>query len=133
MHFRRYTDLGTRLKPLDITPIVGMLLLLLVFFMLMPGFVMQQGIKVNLPKTVMSGTVTYKDLEVAISGENIISIDAKSISTQDLKALFKQAAQANAAVLIKADRRASLGIITEIWDMCRYSGIKQVNIVTNQE
>ncbi|MDD4894419.1 MAG: biopolymer transporter ExbD [Candidatus Omnitrophica bacterium] len=126
-------DSGARLKPLDITPIMGMLLLLLVFFMLMPGFVMQPGIKVNLPKAVTSGAVTYKDLEVVISDENKIYIDGKTISIQDLKALFKQAAQTKAAILIKADRRASLGVITEIWDMCRYLGIKQVNIVTNQE
>lgn len=133
MRFRRYTDLGSRLKPLDTTPIVGMMLLLLIFFMLMPGFVAQPGIKVNLPKTVTSGAITYKDLDLAITGDNKVYVDGKAINMQDLKALFKQIAQTKTAVLIKADRRASLGTITEVWDACRYYGIRQVNIVTNQE
>ncbi len=133
MRFRRYTDLGSRLKPLDTTPIVGMMLLLLIFFMLMPGFVAQPGLKVNLPKAVTSGTITYKDLEVVVSADNKIYIDGKTIGIPDLKALFKQIAQTRTAVLIKADKRASLGAITEVWDICRYYGIKQVNIVTNEQ
>ena len=37
------------------------------------------------------------------------------------------------SVLIKSDRRASLGRVVEVWDLCRDMGISQVNIATNQE
>jgi biopolymer transport protein ExbD len=35
--------------------------------------------------------------------------------------------------LIKADKRASLGRVVEVWDMARDLGITQINIATNQE
>ncbi|MCX5701821.1 MAG: biopolymer transporter ExbD, partial [Candidatus Omnitrophica bacterium] len=97
------------------------------------SFVMQPGIKVNLPKAVTSEVVKYENIEVVISGENVTYLNGKVITTPELKNLFKQVASNNESILIKADRRASLGRVVEIWDMCRDLGVTQVNIATNQE
>ncbi len=133
MHFRRHAELEHGLKPIDIAPLIDMVFQLLIFFMLTSSFVMQPGIKVNLPRAVTSEVVKYENLEVAISSENVIYINGKVITVQELKTLLKQAAKAKGSVLIKSDKRASLGRIVEIWDMCRDLGITQINIATNQE
>jgi len=133
MHFRRHTELEHGLKPIDIAPLIDMVFQLLIFFMLTSSFVMQPGIKVNLPRAVTSEVVKYENLEVVISSENVIYINGKVITVQELKTLLKQAAKAKGSVLIKSDKRASLGRIVEIWDMCRDLGIIQINIATNQE
>ena len=133
MHFRRHTELEHGLKPIDIAPLIDMVFQLLIFFMLTSSFVMQPGIKVNLPRAVTSEVVKYENLEVVISSENVIYINGKVITVQELKTLLKQAAKAKGSVLIKSDKRASLGRIVEIWDMCRDLGITQINIATNQE
>jgi len=39
----------------------------------------------------------------------------------------------HAPVLIKADRRASVGRIVDVWNLCRALGLERVNIATNQE
>ncbi|HDL09682.1 MAG TPA: hypothetical protein ENG39_00310, partial [Candidatus Omnitrophica bacterium] len=36
------------------------------------------------------------------------------------------------AILIKADKRASLGRIIQVWDVCREVGIQKLNIATLQ-
>ncbi len=133
MHFRRHAELEHGLKPIDIAPLIDMVFQLLIFFMLTSSFVMQPGIKVNLPRAVTSEVVKYENLEVTISSENVIYINGKVITVQELKTLLKQAANAKGSVLIKSDKRASLGRIVEIWDMCRDLGITQINIATNQE
>ncbi len=133
MHFRRHMELEHGLRQIDIAPLIDMVFQLLIFFMLTSSFVMQPGIKVNLPRAVTSEVVKYENLEVAISSENIIYINGKVISIGELKTLLKQAARAKGSILIKADRRASLGRIVEVWDMCRDLGITQINIATNQE
>jgi len=133
MHFRRHTELEHGLKPIDIAPLIDIVFQLLIFFMLTSSFIMQPGIKVNLPRAVTSEVVKYENLEVAISSENVIYINGKVITIQELKTLLKQAAGAKGSILIKADRRASLGRIVEVWDMCRDLGITQINIATNQE
>ncbi len=133
MHFRRHMELEHGLKQIDIAPLIDMVFQLLIFFMLTSSFIMQPGIKVNLPRAVTSEVVKYENLEVAISSENIIYINNKVITLQELRTLLKQTAKAKGSILIKADRRASLGRIVEVWDMCRDLGITQINIATNQE
>lgn len=133
MHFRRHTELEHGLKPIDIAPLIDMVFQLLIFFMLTSSFIMQPGIKVNLPKAVTSEVVRYENIEILISAENVTYLNGKVVTMNELKALFKQVAKRNQTVLIKADRRASLGRVVEIWDMARDTGITQVNIATNQE
>lgn len=121
------------LKQIDIAPLIDIVFQLLIFFMLTSSFVMQPGIKVNLPKAVTSEVVKFENIELLVSGENVTYFNGKVVTTQELKNLLKQAAKRNQSVLIKADQRASLGRVVEIWDLARDQGISQVNIATNQE
>ncbi len=133
MRFRRHMKLEHGLKQIDIAPLIDIVFQLLIFFMLTSSFLIQPGIKVNLPKAVTSEVVKPQNIEVLVSGENVTYFNGKVVTTQELKNLLKQAAKKSQSILIKADRRASLGRVVEIWDMARDSGITQVNIATNQE
>jgi len=133
MHFKKHMELEHGLKQIDIAPLIDMIFQLLIFFMLTSSFVMQAGIKINLPKAVTSDAVKYENIELVISGENVTYLKGKVVTTSELKPLIKQAAQRQQAILIKADKRASLGRVVEVWDLCRDSGVSQINIATDQE
>lgn len=133
MRFKRHMELEHGLRQIDIAPLIDMIFQLLIFFMLTSSFVMQTGIKINLPKAVTSEVVKFKDIEIVVSGENVTYLDGKVVTMQELKVFLKQAAKRQQPILIKSDRRASLGRVVEIWDMCRDLGIAQINIATNQE
>ena len=133
MRFKRHMELEHGLRQIDIAPLIDMVFQLLIFFMLTSSFVVQPGIKVNLPKAVTSEVVKYENIELVISSENVTYLNGRVITTVELSALLKQAAKRKQAILIKADRRASLGRVVEIWDTCRNFGIAQINIATNQE
>lgn len=133
MRFKRHMELEHGLKQIDIAPLIDMIFQLLIFFMLTSSFVMQPGIKVNLPKAVTSEVVKSENIDIVISGENVTYLDGKVVTTQELKALLKQAAKRQQPILIKSDKRATLGRVVEIWDLCRDLGITQINIATNQE
>ena len=133
MRFKRHMELEHGLKQIDIAPLIDMIFQLLIFFMLTSSFVMQPGIKVNLPKAVTSEIVKFENIEILVSSENITYLNGKVVTTQELKNLLSQAAKRKQSILIKADKRASLGRVVEIWDLCRDLGIVQINIATNQE
>ncbi|MFA4984092.1 MAG: biopolymer transporter ExbD [Candidatus Omnitrophota bacterium] len=133
MKFRRHMELEHGLRQIDIAPLIDMIFQLLIFFMLTSSFVMQQGIKINLPKAVTSEEVKYENIEIAISGENVIYLNGKVVTLSELKNLFKQLPRGRQSIMIKADRRSSLGRVVEIWDMCREAGVNQINIATDQE
>jgi len=133
MRFKRHMELEHGLKQIDIAPLIDVVFQLLIFFMLTSSFIMQPGIKVNLPKAVTSEAVQPENIEIMVSGENVIYLNGKVVTSQELNGLFKQVAQRNQPILIKADKRASLGRVVEIWDLGRDLGVSQINIATNQE
>jgi biopolymer transport protein ExbD len=133
MHFRRRLELEHGLKQITAAPLIDMIFLLLIFFMLTSGFLIQPGIKINLPRVVTSEAARFENIELVISGENVVYLNGEAVTREELKSMLSQAAKRKQPVLIKADRRAFLGRAVEIWDMCRDLGISQINIATDQE
>lgn len=133
MRFKRRIELEHGLRQIDIAPLVDVIFQLLIFFMLTSSFIVPQGIKIDLPKAITSQTVKSRVLEVIVSGENVFYVDGKVVNIQELKSIFKGLIDRNQSLLIKADKRAQLGRVVEIWDLARKLGLSQVNIATYQE
>ena len=133
MRFKGRMELEHGLKAIDIAPIINVMFLLLMFFMLTPSFTTESAITVNLPRAVTSEAVKYDDTQIIVSADNRIFLNGTEVALEDLKALLKAMAKRNLAILIKADSRANLGKVVEIWDSCRKMGIKQISIATGQQ
>ena len=118
---------------LDITPLVDVVFLLLIFFMLTSSFVFQPGIRLNLPKAVTS-EVLHKDLlVVTITEDNVVFVNERPILSEALASRIEMASKDGKGLLIRADKKANLGRVIEVWDMCRNADIKQINIATTQQ
>ncbi|MFC1709259.1 ExbD/TolR family protein [Candidatus Omnitrophota bacterium] len=134
MRFRRRVEVEHGLSHIiDIAPLIDIVFQLLIFFMLTSSFIMQPGIKVNLPKAVTSDIVEEKNVVIVISSEGVIYINKNVLTIDELKSYIAKHDLYSKAMLIKADKRASLGRVVEVWDLCREMGISQVNIATDQE
>lgn len=118
---------------LDIAPLIDVVFLLLIFFMLTSNFVLQPGISVSLPKAITSEVISSENVVVTLTGQDLIFLNEKPITINDLVARLKEAARDGKTVLLRADINASLGRVVEIWDLCREFGIPQINIATSQK
>ena len=133
MKFKRHTKLEHGLGQIDIAPLIDVIFQLLIFFMLSSSFTFQSGINVKLPKAVTSDIIKEENLIVTITSKNIIYLNGTVTTLKELKRRLSQPSTKDRLLLIKADRRASVGRIVDIWDLCRNLGIEQINIATNQE
>lgn len=132
MRFKR-SWLQSESHLLDMAPLIDVVFQLLIFFMLTSSFIFQPGIKIHLPKAITSEVLHEQNLVITITGDNQIFLDNKLINRANLEERLKVAAKNDLPLLIKADRKASLGKVVEIWDLCRALGISKVNIATSQE
>ena len=128
---RRRTEI--KKGQLDIAPLIDVVFLLLIFFMLTSNFVVQPGIRVSLPKAISSEVIRSENLVVTLTGQDLLFLNDEPVTVEQLVPRIRQAAQQSKTVLLKADTNASLGRVVEIWDLCRESGIGQINIATNQK
>lgn len=133
MRFKRHVELEHGLRYIDIAPLIDIVFQLLIFFMLTSTFIMQPGIKVNLPKAVTSDIVDQENIIIVISAEGIIYLNNNVVTLDELKRYLSKSNVRLRPILITADSRASLGRVVEIWDLCRQLGIERVNIATDQE
>jgi biopolymer transport protein ExbD len=132
MRFKHRLQLEYGLKQIVIAPLINMLFLLLAFFMLVTNFIIQPGTRINLPRVITSEVADYKNIEILISGENTFYLNGTVVTAQELRRYLMQLSKRKQPILVKADRRASLDKVAEIWDMCKELGITQLNIATNQ-
>ncbi len=130
MRFKRHVEF--KKGQLDIAPLIDVVFLLLIFFMLTSSYIFQPGIKINLPKAVTSEAIHEQNLIITINDKDIIYLNNRPLNLEQLKPHLKNAATEDRPLLIKADRKASLGKVVQIWDMCREAGLTQINIATSE-
>ena len=133
MKFKRHTKLELGLGQIDIAPLIDVIFQLLIFFMLSSSFTFQSGINVKLPKAVTSDMIREENAIVTITSENIMYLNGNVITLKELEQQLSHPNNKERPLLIKADRRASVGRIVDVWDLCRNLGIERINIATNQE
>ncbi|MDP8266681.1 MAG: biopolymer transporter ExbD [Candidatus Aceula meridiana] len=133
MKFKRHTKISHGFEQINIAPLVDVIFQLLIFFMLSSSFVFQSGIKVKLPKAITSEIIKEENLIITITSENVMYINNTVGTMKSLNAELAKKENKDRLILIKADRRSSLGRVIDIWDLCRELGIERVNIATNQE
>lgn len=133
MRFQRYSKLEHGLKQIDIAPLIDVIFLLLIFFMLSSSFTFQSGINVKLPKAVTSDIIKEENVIITITSENVIYLNDKVVTLKELSAALTKLKGTERPFLIKSDRRASVGRIVDVWDLCRNLGIEKINIATNQD
>lgn len=130
MRFKRHLKIEE--GHLDMTPLVNVFFLLLIFFLFTSSFIFQPGIRVNLPKAVTSEVIQQENTVITITKADKIYLDDREITKDELGSKLSLVAKEKTGLLIKADSRASHGMIVEIWDMCRGRGVSQVSIATSQ-
>ena len=133
MRFQRHLKLAQGLKQIDIAPLIDVIFLLLIFFMLSSSFTVQTGIDVKLPKAVTSEVIRAENLIVIVTSENVIYLNNAISTMKELELQLSKKENKNRPLLIKVDRRASVGRIVDVWDLCRKLGVEKINIATNQE
>lgn len=117
---------------LDIAPLIDVVFLLLIFFMLTSSYIFQPGIKVDLPKAVTSEVLHRDLLVITITASNEAYIKERPVSEEELISRITHSSSEGSSILIMADKRADLGRVIEVWDICRQANIRQINIATTQ-
>jgi len=119
----------------NLTPLIDIVFLLLVFFMLTSHFVQEQSLNIDLPVADSGEAVTEdSQLEVVIKADGVFLIDDHIVEADNLEALLRQhlARRKEKLVRVRGDRGAPLGEAVTVLDAARKAGADGVDIVTEQ-
>ena len=130
MKFRKKTSLEK--GKLDITPLIDVIFLLLLFFMLSSSFILQPGIKVNLPESKVSEAQSEDNIIVTITSERKILLNDENITEETLGIRLRPIAKRtpDKIVIIKADDRVNHGLVVKVMGEIKSAGINRLAIAT---
>lgn len=120
----------------NLTPLIDIVFLLLVFFMLTSHFVQEQAIDIDLPVADSGEAVSEdKQLEVVINAEGVLLIDDHIVAAESLEGVLRQylAEREDSLVRVRGDRGAPLGLAVLVLDAARKAGAGGVDIVTEKQ
>lgn len=117
---------------LDMTPLIDVVLMLVIFFMLTTTFVLAPGIRVDLPQGRSVQRVHEGDAIVIVTQEGTLYYRDEKIDLKALQAALQQAQQEQPGLrlVIKADQNARHGRVVEVMDMAKGVGIERLAIAT---
>jgi len=129
----KFTD-SKKSKGVDInlTPLIDVVFLLLIFFMVSTTFIYSDALKIELPKAKGENTEIKENINIVITAEGEININGDTISKAGLKnkliSLKKQ--NPKATVVLQADKNSTHGDVVFVMDNCKQVGFDKLAIAT---
>jgi biopolymer transport protein ExbD len=135
MKFRRQKRLD---QGVNLTPLIDVVFLLLIFFMVTTTFTKQSKLIIKLPEA--SGEVAENSpqmLDLVVSAEGSYSLNGKNLINREIgtiMAALKQAAEGDITVPVRitADANARHQSVITAMDAAGRLGLEQLNIATQQ-
>ncbi len=104
----------------DLTPMLDVVFIMLIFFIVTASFIKESGVEVNRPSAETGESKTASVL-VGINADNSIWMDGRRIDIRSVRANIERmhAENPEGAVVIQADELASVKTFTEVLDQAR--------------
>ena len=122
----------------NMTPLIDVTLLLIIFAVLISHFVQQEGKILRLPKADQAQDKKERlpqKLITTVSRGGVVMIRGKSYELKDLKEVFhiELAKNPEVSVQLRADEDMNYETIQQIMLRCAQAGIRQVSFAVNKE
>jgi biopolymer transport protein ExbD len=117
---------------INITSLIDVLFLLLIFLMVSSTFLEQPGIQLELPEARSSVLVEQKEFTLYVNRNGDLFLNDIKISLNDLAARIKEALprMKDSALILKADKDVNYGLVVEVLDAVKNSGVKKLIVGT---
>jgi biopolymer transport protein ExbD len=120
---------------INITSLIDVLFLLLIFLMVSSTFLEQPGIRLELPEAKSAVLLEQKDYILSINREGKMFLNKEAVTSDRLEEKVKAALpqMKDSALILKADKDVSHGLVVRVMDIVKRSGVKKLVIGTRVE
>lgn len=117
---------------INITSLIDVLFLLLIFFMVSSTFLEQPGIKLELPEAQSAVVVEQKDYTLFVDRDGKMYLNDDEVSLSNLGELIQRnlPKMKDGALILKADQNVTHGLVVRVMDVAKRSGVKKLIIGT---
>lgn len=115
---------------IDMTPLIDMVFILLIFFIVATSFVRESGVEVERPQASTATSKEKASMMVGISSAGRVFIEGHEIDIANIRGRMNSflAEVPGGSVVIVADKSCPTGVTIKVLDNCRLAGVKNVSV-----
>jgi biopolymer transport protein ExbD len=120
---------------LNITPMLDIVFIILIFFVVSTSFVKESGVDVSRPSASTAERKERGNIMIGITADNAVWIDRRQVDIRAVRANIERlhAENPEGAVVIQADRDARTGVLVQVLDQSRLAGVDDVSIAASMQ
>ena len=121
-------------EEINMTPMLDVVFILLIFFIVTASFVKEAGIEVNRPEAATAVKKERANILVAISDTGEIWINKRRVDVRAVQANIERLKAENpqGTVVIQADKKATTDVLIKVMDSARAAGVYDVSIAAQE-
>jgi len=115
---------------INLTPMLDVTFIMLIFFIVTASFVKESGIDVNRPGAATAEVKERGNILVAITKDGQVWVDKRPVDVRALRANIERlhAENPQGSVVIQADRDSRNGLMVQVMDAARLAGVAEIAI-----
>ncbi len=126
---RRYTEQEEE-ATIDLTPLMDIVFIMLIFFIVTTSFIKEAGVDINRPSANTAERKERGNILVAITANDEIWIDKRRVDIRAVRANIERLKAENpeGSVVIQADKESKNGLLVQVMDQARMAGVSNISI-----
>jgi biopolymer transport protein ExbD len=114
---------------INLSPLIDIVFLLLIFFMVTSVFVEETGVTVQQPQALTAESLERQSLLLALTAEGEVRFDGEVVPLNSVRGLVARLQrESERPVIILADEASRSGLLVQLMDECRLGGAAQVSV-----
>ena len=115
---------------IDMTPMLDVVFIMLIFFIVTANFVKETGIDVNRPNAPTATVKEKANILIAIDKDNTIWVDQRAVDIRRLSPLIERlhAESPQGSVVIQADKESKTDWLIKVMDAARAAGVNDIAV-----
>lgn len=117
---------------INLTPMLDVVFIMLIFFIVTTSFIRESGIEIERPESSDANPRPDAQVMVALTPEGAVWVDGRPVDAHHVGAEVAALINGGGGVVIQADRQSTTGLLVEVMDRIREAGVENVAVAATR-
>lgn len=116
----------------NLTPMLDVVFIMLIFFIVTTSFIKESGVEINRPQSSEASPRPEAQVMVALTPEGSVWVDGDVVDLHRIGDVVAAMLGEEGGVVIQADRDSTTGLLVEVMDRLRTAGVDEIAVAARR-
>lgn len=132
MRRRRSIDTTADSNEVNLTPMLDVVFIMLIFFIVTTSFIKESGVEIERPEAAAASPRPDAQVLIAVTPEGAVWVDGKPVDVHRIGQQVADMLSDDGSVVIQADQESTTGLLIEVMDRLKQAGVDQIAVAASR-